>query len=159
MSLISIFFIPSFYYWVDWCAYLFIGLFSIDSFGCEVPELEGGKNNNKNRKTNNVGDVLSWLCVFKKEVPICQLLVPWGALSTQASQAADPSARPEDRHWALCIEHHFFGCSIAWVGASPSHLEPQFPCFGYKDIIDLSMLFWEWLRYNAGKGFNVMAAT
>lgn len=35
---------------------------------------------------------------LKKEVPICQLLVPGGALSTQASQAADPSAQTKDRY-------------------------------------------------------------
>lgn len=65
MSLISIFFIPSFYYWVDWCAYLFIGPFNIDSFGCEVPELKG----KEKKKTNDVGNVLSWLCFFKKRGP------------------------------------------------------------------------------------------
>lgn len=85
--------------------------------------------------------------VFKKEVPICQVLVLGGALSIQALRQLTPLPSPKTGIELLvqCTVSlsRVFHCSGWCGGASLSHLEPHFPYLlnGNKDTTDLSMLF------------------
>lgn len=90
------------------------------------------KRGENRKKTNNVGNVLSRLCILKKkEVPICQLMVPWGALSTQAlsgSWSLCPAQRQALSRSCRASLSRLFPCLTWCGGASFSHWEPQFPC-------------------------------
>lgn len=146
MSLISIFFILSFYYWVDWCAYLFIGPFSIDSLACELPELEGRRE--KKKRPIMLGICCHGFVIFKKEGPHLPAPGPGRGTQHTSPQAADSSAQPEDRHRGIGTVSlsRVFHCSGWCGGASLSHFEPHFPYLlnGNKDTTDLSVLFWGW---------------
>lgn len=50
--------------------------------------------------------------IFKKEVPVCQLLVLGGALSIQALRQLTPLPSPKTSIEEL-VQCHFLGCSIA----------------------------------------------
>lgn len=160
MSLISIFFIPSFYYWVDWCAYLFIGPFNIDSFGCEVPELKG-----KEKKRPMMLGMCCHDCVFlKKEVPICQVLVLWGSPSTQALSSSWSFCPTQRQTLSFLYRVSLSRLSHCLVCVVELLLTTQRLCFpicwmGIKTLQISSCCFEGELRCNAGKRVNVMPGT
>ena len=105
------------------------------------------------KKTNNVRNVLSWLCVlflfffFKERSPSASSRSCEKHSAHKRSWAADPLVQPQDRHWVFQVEHYFLGRSPCLGGhgkASLNHLEPQFPYLlkENKSTTDLFMLFW-----------------
>lgn len=105
------------------------------------------------KKTNNVRNVLSWLCVlfffFYKKGPHLPAHGPVRSIQhiSTLGQLILSLVQPQDRRWVFHVEHYFLGHSpcLGWHGkASLNHLEPQFPYLlkENKSTTDLFMLFW-----------------